>query len=159
MFPKTMFWKMFLYLLQRYKNTSQVALVIKNLPPNAGHMRHRLDPWVGEIPWRRAWQPTPVFLPGESRGQGSLVGYSPWSCKELDMTEATYRAQRPSSLISDPLSLFFFNLTSYPSVSLSVLVVGKFLPLFFHWNSLQIQTKFFLPLWHVETLCLDSNCS
>jgi len=36
------------------------------------------DPWVGKIPWRRAWQPTPVFLPGESQGQGSLACYSPW---------------------------------------------------------------------------------
>ena len=35
------------------------------------------DPWVGKIPWRRKWQPTPVFLPGESRGQRSLVDYSP----------------------------------------------------------------------------------
>ena len=35
-----------------------------------------LDPWVGKIPWRRKWQPTPVFLPGESYGQRSLVGYS-----------------------------------------------------------------------------------
>ena len=35
------------------------------------------NPWVGKIPWRRAWQPTPVFLPGESRGQRKLVGYSP----------------------------------------------------------------------------------
>ena len=33
------------------------------------------DPWVGKIPWKRAWQPTPVFLPGESHGQKSLVGY------------------------------------------------------------------------------------
>ena len=40
--------------------------------------RFRLDPWVGKIPWRRKWKPTPVFLPGKSRGQGSLVGYSPW---------------------------------------------------------------------------------
>ena len=39
--------------------------------------RCRLDPWVGKIPWRRAWQPTPVFLPGESQGQRSLAGYSP----------------------------------------------------------------------------------
>ena len=37
--------------------------------------------------WRRKWQPTPVFLPGESHGQRSLVGYGPWGCKELDMTE------------------------------------------------------------------------
>ena len=38
-------------------------------------------------PWRRKWQPTPVFLLGESHGQKSLVGYNPWGCKELDMTE------------------------------------------------------------------------
>ena len=36
------------------------------------------DPWVGKIPWRREWQPTPVFWPGEFHGQRSLVGYSPW---------------------------------------------------------------------------------
>ena len=40
--------------------------------------RHGFTPWVGKIPWRREWQPIPVFLPGESRGQRSLVGYSPW---------------------------------------------------------------------------------
>jgi len=40
--------------------------------------RCRFHPWVGKIPWRRAWQPTPVFLPGESHGQRSLAGYSPW---------------------------------------------------------------------------------
>ena len=45
------------------------------------------DPWVGKIPWRRKWQSTPVFLPGESHGQKSLVGCSPWGGKELDMTE------------------------------------------------------------------------
>ena len=41
------------------------------------HKRHRFDPWVGKIPWKRAWQPTPVFLPGESHRQRSLAGYSP----------------------------------------------------------------------------------
>ena len=49
--------------------------------------RPGFDPWVGKIPWRRAWQPTPVFLPGESHGQRSLVDYSPWGHKELDTTE------------------------------------------------------------------------
>ena len=44
-------------------------------------------PWVRKIPWRRKWQPTPVFLLGESLGQRSLVGYSPQGCKELDTTE------------------------------------------------------------------------
>ena len=42
-------------------------------------------PWV-EIPWRRNWQPTPVFLPGKSHGQRSLAGYSLWGHKELDTT-------------------------------------------------------------------------
>ena len=45
------------------------------------------DPWVGKIPWRSAWQTTPVFMPGESHGQRSLVGSSPWGPKESDMTE------------------------------------------------------------------------
>ena len=51
------------------------------------------DPWVGKIPWRRAWQPTPVFLPGETHGQRSLVGYSPWGHKELEMAEQLSAAQ------------------------------------------------------------------
>ena len=46
--------------------------------------RREFDPWVGKIPWRRKWQGTPVFLPGESHGQRSLVGYSPRGHKELD---------------------------------------------------------------------------
>ena len=45
---------------------SQVALVVKNPLANVGGMRRGFDPWVGKIPWRREWQPTPVFLPGES---------------------------------------------------------------------------------------------
>ena len=40
--------------------------------------RHRFDPWVGKTPWRRKWQPTPVFLPGKFHGQRSLAGYGPW---------------------------------------------------------------------------------
>ena len=51
--------------------------------------RPMFDPWVRKIPWRRKWQPTPVFLPGQSHGQRSLVGCSLWDHKELDMTEAT----------------------------------------------------------------------
>ena len=51
--------------------------------------RRRFSPWVGKIPWRRARQPTPVLLPGESHGQRSLVSYSPQVYTESDMTEAT----------------------------------------------------------------------
>ena len=64
--------------------------MVKNLPVNAGDIkRHRFDPWVRKIPWRRAWKPTPVFLPGESHGQRSLVNYSPQGHKEFDVTEVT----------------------------------------------------------------------
>ena len=69
---------------------SQVALVVKNPPANAENVRDAGSiPGVGKIPWRRAWQSALVFLPGESHGQRSLEGYSPWGCKELDRTEAT----------------------------------------------------------------------
>ena len=49
--------------------------------------RHRFHPWVRKIPWRRKWQSTPVFLPGESHGQRGLAGHSPWGRKESDRTE------------------------------------------------------------------------
>ena len=59
----------------------QVALVVKNLLANVGDIRCTFDPWVGKTSWRREWQPTPVFFPGESQGQRSLAGYSPWVAK------------------------------------------------------------------------------
>ena len=69
---------------------SQVALVVKKPPTNTGRFkRRRFDPWVKKIPWRRAQQPTLVFLPGECHGQRSLAGYSSRSHKESDMTEVT----------------------------------------------------------------------
>ena len=55
----------------------KMALVVKNLPANAGDVRDwGFDPWVGKMPWRRKWKPTSVFLPGESQGQRSLAGPS-----------------------------------------------------------------------------------
>ena len=53
---------------------SLVAQTVKNPP---AMLETRFDPWVGTIPWRRKWQPTPVFLSEESPGQRSLAGYSP----------------------------------------------------------------------------------
>jgi len=58
--------------------------MVKNLP---AVWETQFSPWVGKIPWRKAWQLTPVFLPGEFHGQRSLVSYSPWGCKESDTTE------------------------------------------------------------------------
>ena len=50
------------------------------------YRRPGFSPWVGKIPWRRKWLPTPVFLPGKSYRQRSLEGCSPWARKELDTT-------------------------------------------------------------------------
>ena len=66
---------------------SQVALMIEHLAANAGDMGS--IPGSGRFPWRRTWQPTPVFLPGESHGQRSLAGYGPEGCRESNKTEAT----------------------------------------------------------------------
>ena len=69
-----------------------------------------------EDPWRRKWQPTPVYLPGQFHGQRSLAGYSPWDCKELDMTvittgssHASHRPPRPRS--AAPLTLVWTETT------------------------------------------------
>ena len=57
--------------------------MVKNLPAKCRrHKRYGFNPWVRKIPWRRKWLPTTVILPGESHGQRSLVGYSPWGCKK-----------------------------------------------------------------------------
>ena len=59
---------------------SLVAQMVKNLLAMQ-------ETWVGKIPWKRAWQPTPGLLPGEFRGQRSLAAYSSWASKESDTTE------------------------------------------------------------------------
>ena len=91
----------------RISKVTSLAKVIYNLrlsrwlsgkEPTYQCRRLRLDPWVEKIPWRRKWQPTPVFLPGESHGQRNLVGYSPRGQKESDMTEHTYTVCSPKSV-------------------------------------------------------------
>ena len=67
----------------------KAVLVVRNPPANAGDLRDTgLIPGLRRFPWRRAWQPTLVFSPGEFHGQEELAGSnSSWGCKELDMTE------------------------------------------------------------------------
>ena len=67
-------------------DSKESACNVKNLLCK-DQRRPSFDPWVGKIPWRRDWQPIPVFLPGEFHGQRSLASCSPWGCKESDMTE------------------------------------------------------------------------
>ena len=87
--------------------------MVKNLP---AMQEPRFSPWVGKIPWRRKLQPTPVFLSGKSHGQGRLVGYSPWGCKESDTTERlsfsfTWTTQRLTQIYPavSPLCLGFLH--------------------------------------------------
>ena len=62
--------------------------MVKNSPANAGDIRDKGSiPGWGRSPWRRAWQPTALFMPGESHGQRRLVGYSAWGHEELDTAE------------------------------------------------------------------------
>ena len=75
---------------QKATGASLVARQVKNLPASG---RPGFNPWVVKIPWRRSWHSTPVFLAGESHGQRSLAGCSPWGCKESDTTERVSTAQ------------------------------------------------------------------
>ena len=67
-----------LYVLPRWLSGKESTSKYKDLG---------LIPGLGKFPWRRAWQPTPVFLPGESQGQRSLVGYSPWGHRETRLSD------------------------------------------------------------------------
>ena len=87
--------------------------------------RTRFNSWVEKIPWRREWQPTPIFLPGEFQGQRSLVGYSPWGHIELDRTERlTHTHCIPNTVLcyisnSRKIKAIFFNV--HPHVHCSTI--------------------------------------
>ena len=77
-----------------------MALVVKNLTANAGRCeRHRFDPWDGKITWKKAWQSTLVFLPGESHGQRGLAGRSAEGHEVSDMIEGTYHTHPKSKIL------------------------------------------------------------
>ena len=86
--------------------------VVNNPPPmqetgDAGSIL-----WGGKIPWRRKWQPTPAFLPGESHGQRILAGYSPWGHKEPDTTEqlSTYIVIFRQEYLLQPRRIYRINI-------------------------------------------------
>ena len=98
--------------------------------------RPGFDPWVGKIPWRRKWQPTPVPLPGESHGGRSLVGYSPWCHKESDTTERLH-----------------FHFQTYRIVLLFILLWGtkNYISKFVHIH-IHSASSFILVIFHCLTL-------
>jgi len=75
----------------------------------------RFNSWILKIPWRRKWQPSPVFLPGKFHGQRSLVGYSSWNCKELDTT-------KHSTTLLRMILRFNCKLHNRPPVEVTVLI-------------------------------------
>ena len=97
--------------------------------------RWGFNPSVGKIPWRRAWQPTPVFLPGESHGQRSLPGYSPWGLKESDMTDWLSLSMLFTSKIL-PVCLRSFSLEHRAWIR------GRVLPSSFHVSENMASSKF-----------------
>ena len=74
------------------------------------HRRHGFHSCVGKIPWKRKWQPTPVFLSEKSHGQRSLMGYSPKGCKELDTTDrlSMHKCWPDVSLFPNTLACIFY---------------------------------------------------
>ena len=73
--------------------------MVKNSPANVGDVKKiGFDPWIGTIPWRKKWQPTPVFLPEKSHGQKNLVGIVQGVTKDLDMIWSKQQEQNISKL-------------------------------------------------------------
>ena len=95
-----------------------VAQTVKSICLQWG--RPRFYPQVGRISWRKKWQPTPVFLPGKSHGCRSLVGYSPWGCKESDTTERLHfhfllGTSRSVLSVHWSWAVLFIHTSSFPS--------------------------------------------
>ena len=84
--------------------------------------RYKFNPWVRMTPWRRKWQPIPVFLPGQPHGQRSLVGYSPWSCESVGRDLVIKQQQQSPSWGVCPHDL----ITSMPPLPNSITLVMKF---------------------------------
>ena len=113
--------------------------------------------WVGKIPWRRKWHPTPVFLPGESYGRRSLVGCSSWGRKESDMTEWLH-------ILTYLLLLYFLDLVYKSFTSfiecfpryyrLSNTIVNFIFLIFFDCSSLTYRNtaEFGMLIWCLTTL-------
>ena len=126
-----------------------------------------LNPWVGKIPWRRKWQPTPIFLPGKSHGWRSLAGYSPWGPKESDMTERLHFLffHFLQSLLNVLQYCFFFMfwfwaceiLAPQPRIKPPALCTGR--QSLNHWTAREVPTqKYFLNFIGLGLRCRPKTC-
>ena len=109
------------------------------------------DPWVRKIPWRRKWQPAPVFLPGKPHGHRSLAGYSPKGRKESDMTKHTGTAWDMGSQFSD--QELNPDLQQWKLQALTTGLPGNSRFLIFSYN------KQYCPTFHLQTGTLSSLTS
>ena len=98
----------FSFVLLHMTWTSQVAQWVKNMPAMLWQRRCSFHPWVRKIPWRRAWQLTPVFLPGEFRGLRSLAGYSPWALKRVRQNQIKWACMHiwPNNALTQDCNFF-----------------------------------------------------
>ena len=111
------------------------------------HKRCEFDPWVGKIPWRRTWQPTPVFLPGESHGQSRLVGYGPQGCKEKRLKRLSTAQHMCYNFSGTDQILTYFYLTNIVHVFIHLLNSFKefILKYFYQWK-LHVPSALNFPL-------------
>ena len=144
----------------RVKKTDHVFIMPLDFPSGASgkelsrqcrrQKRQGFDPWVGKILWRRKQQPTPVFLPGESHGQRSLKGYSPWGHKELDTTKRLRSSIMPLIIFnvflqSNVLEIYF--LVYYNIISSSLYCCCSVCPT--PWDPMDCSPPGFPVLYHI----------
>ena len=103
--------------------------------------RCKLDLWMGKIPWRRKWQPTPVLLPRKSQGQWSLAGYCPWGCKRVGHDLLTKQQQHEDERGKEKSRLIFKNWEGWgkkQNICLPVIyyTTVNFPPMGFKWSSI-----------------------
>ena len=89
-----------------YTNCRELPWWLSGKEPVCQCRGHRFNPWIRKIPWRRKWQPAPIFLPGKSHGQRSLMGYSPWGHKRVRQYWATKQQQHKSCRRNSQEALF-----------------------------------------------------
>ena len=125
--------------------------------------RPGFDPWVEKVPWRMKWQPSPVLLPGESHGGRSLVGYSPWGRKELDMTSdltftffhSAYKLNKQGDSIQPwctPCPIWNQSVVPCPVLTVASWPAYRFLRRQVRWSDIPISLRIFHSLlWSTQS--------